>query len=87
MRFSHALLALLLAAGTGRAAAAPPLNPAACRPIMVRITVPLGGPEEPPSPGPSHPWVMDNLTEGWWGIGILAVGGGVLLYRELEEGD
>lgn len=84
MRFTPFLLALVLGIGLGRAAAAPPVHAPASRPVMVRITVPLGGPEEPGRPGPADSWVMDNLAEGWVGVGILAVGGGVLLYREIQ---
>jgi len=59
--------------------------------VMVRITIPLGGQSNaggwPPEQGQALDagYVLKNLTEGWWGVGILAVGGGVLLYDHLHR--
>jgi len=77
------LLAALLAAAP--AAAAPPPAPRAT--VMLRVTVPLDGAADRPAWQPTRPSraftgseVAKNLSEGWWGIGILAVGGAVWLY-------
>ena len=82
------LLAALLAL-PGTAAAAPPLPE---RGVMLRLTLPLSGgadrlawrPQRPlsaPADRFSGSDVASNLSEGWWGIGILAVGGAVWLYQ------
>ncbi|MFA9459894.1 hypothetical protein [Thiohalorhabdus methylotrophus] len=81
------LLAALLTALP--AAAEPPRSPD--RGVLLQVTIPLGGQAE------TNPWrprrgqaldasyVLKNLSEGWWGVGILAVGGGVLLYDHLDR--
>jgi hypothetical protein len=89
MRPLMLLAALLILPAT--AAAAPPPVPE--RAVMLRVTLPLsGGPDRPawrphrPSPNAPERFsgsdVATNLSEGWWGIGILAVGGAVWLYQE-----
>ena len=87
----HLLLIAALAAAWP-AAAAPP--PAAERAITLRVTLPLAGGADRPAWRPLAPRpparfsgsdVAKNLAEGWWGIGILAVGAGVWLYQERTD--
>lgn len=87
------MLATLLAL-PGTAAAAPPPLPE--RAVMLRVTLPLNGgadrlawrPQRP-LPGPAGRFsgsdVATNLSEGWWGLGILAVGGAVWLYQDSRD--
>ena len=81
-------LLLLLTAFSLSAGAAPP---APERPGPgLHITVPLTGDADRPAWQPAPARAMDadhvlrNLSEGWLGITILAVGGGVLIYEEIE---
>ena len=90
------LLVLAALAAAAPAAAAPPL---AERTLMVRVTVPLAGAADRPAWRPRPPFsrgrsaastftgsdIAKNLSEGWWGIGILAVGGAVWLYQDQRD--
>jgi len=82
------LLPLILLAGSVPAANAGPPQPE--RPVMVRFSVPLTGGADRPAWEPVRPEppsrftgadIAKNLSEGWLGIGILAVGGAVWVYQ------
>jgi hypothetical protein len=87
---------LMAAALTQPAAAAPPASE---RALMLELRVPLAGDADalawrPRSPFARRPAAADgfsgtdianNLAEGWWGIGILAVGGAWWLYQENKD--
>ena len=58
---------------------------------MLRLTLPLAGEADRPAwrPRPARSMsgrhILGNLDEGWLGVGILAAGAGVLIYREVER--
>lgn len=85
------LLVLALAAAVPSVNAQPPVRE---RALMLHLTVPLTGSADRPAWRPVRPAprrdfsgadIATNLSEGWWGIGILAVGGAVWWYQDQKD--